>query len=196
MGVPGEMRAWQKLHTEYGRLPWKALFQPAIKLARDGFTVNVDLAAAIAEYNVTTTNPLFAESYAPNGTALVEGDTCYRLRYANTLEKIANSSADIFYEGEIAQGIVDACQETGGIMTLEDLANYKAIERTPLNITYRNQRIFSTVAPSSGAVVLQALKIFEGYNGSASDTDPAINLATHRLIEATKIGCRTYPINR
>lgn len=188
VGVPGEMRAWQKLHSEYGKLPWSDLFQPAINLARNGFNVNVDLAAAIAGYNVTTLNPLFAESYAPNDTALVEGDTCYRKRYADTLEKIGNSSADTFYRGEIAQGIVDTIAQTGGIMTLQDLANYTAIERTPLNISYRNSRIFSTVAPSSGPVVLGALKIFEGYNGSAPEDSPAINLTTHRLIEATQFG--------
>lgn len=85
VGVPGELRAWESLHKNYGKLPWKRLFQPAIKLARNGFPVNVDLAAAIAGYNVTRMNPLFAESYAPNGTALVEGDVCYRKRYANTL---------------------------------------------------------------------------------------------------------------
>lgn len=66
---------WQKLHSLYGVLPWADLFKPAINLARNGYPVTVDLAAAIAEYNVTTTNPLFAETYAPNGTALKEGDT-------------------------------------------------------------------------------------------------------------------------
>ena len=73
------------LHARHGSMNFSSLFQPAINLARNGFPVNVDLAAAIAGYNVTTTNPLFAESYAPNGTALVEGDTCYRRRYADTL---------------------------------------------------------------------------------------------------------------
>jgi gamma-glutamyltranspeptidase/glutathione hydrolase len=85
--------------------------------------------------------------------------SAYRPRYADTLQKIANSSADAFYSGEIAQSIVDTVQNTGGIMTIADLANYTAIEREPVNITYRNTRIFSTVAPSSGAVVLSALKV-------------------------------------
>jgi gamma-glutamyltranspeptidase/glutathione hydrolase len=67
------------------------------------------------------------------------------------------------------------------------LEGYKALIRTPANITYRNKyRIFSTVAPSSGSAVLSALKVFEGYDGSALPNDPAINLTTHRLIQATK----------
>ena len=188
VGVPGELRAWEKLHSEYGSLPWADLFQPAINLARNGFRVNPDLAAAIADYNVTQLDPLFAETYAPNGTILVEGDTAYRLRFADTLEKISQTSADTFYSGEIAQGIVNTVQANGGIMTLDDLAGYEAIERVPLNITFRDQRIFSTVAPSSGAVVLSALKIFEGFNGSygVQEDDPANNVTTQRLIESTR----------
>jgi gamma-glutamyltranspeptidase/glutathione hydrolase len=94
--------------------------------------------------------------------------------------------ADIFYTGKIATNIAEAARARGGIMTTHDLANYTTIIREPVNITYRNSRIFSTVAPSSGAVVLSALKIFEGYQGNYSDTNPMINVTTHRLIEATR----------
>jgi gamma-glutamyltranspeptidase/glutathione hydrolase len=62
------------LHQKYGKLPWSELFEPAINLGRNGFPVTIDLAAAIAEENVTISDPLFAEIYAPNGTKLVEGD--------------------------------------------------------------------------------------------------------------------------
>lgn len=74
---------------------------------------------------------------------------------------------------------------------MDDLANYTAILRTPSNITYRDRyRIFSTVAPSSGSVVLSALKIFEGYPGGAEPNETAINLTTHRLIEVGVPPCR------
>jgi gamma-glutamyltranspeptidase/glutathione hydrolase len=81
-----------------------------------------------------------------------------------------------------------AAAASGGIITLEDLECYKTITRTPVNITYRGNRIFSTVAPSSGAVVLSALKIFEAWPGSALVDDPAYDLTTHRLIQATRFG--------
>ncbi|KAJ7357041.1 gamma-glutamyltranspeptidase [Mycena albidolilacea] len=187
VGVPGELRGWEMLHKRHGRLPWKSLFQPAIKLARFGFTVNVDLAAAITlGQSFIPHDPLWAEVYAPNGTLLKQGDTVYRKRYADTLEQIAEYGADTFYTGKIATNIAEAAHARGGIITTHDLANYSAIIREPVNITYRNNRIFSTVAPSSGAVVLSALKIFEGYQGNYTDSDPEINVTTHRLIEATQ----------
>ncbi|KAJ7265204.1 gamma-glutamyltranspeptidase [Mycena rebaudengoi] len=188
VGVPGELRGLEMLHQRHGRLPWKTLFQPAIVLARDGFLVNVDLASAINVQgaNFIPKDPLWAEVYAPNGTLLQEGATAYRKRYAETLSMIAEHGADTFYTGRIATNIAEASFARGGILTTHDLTNYTALIREPLNITYRGSRIFSTVAPSSGAVVLSTLKVFEGYQGNFTDSDPEINVTTHRLIEATK----------
>lgn len=103
VGVPGELRGWEMLHQRHGKLPWTKLFEPAINLARNGFPVNVDLAGFISQYpDLMLNDPLWAETYAPNGTLLKEGDTCYRKRYANTLEKISWYGPDAFYKGEIA----------------------------------------------------------------------------------------------
>ncbi|KAJ6552579.1 gamma-glutamyltranspeptidase [Mycena vulgaris] len=187
VGVPGELRGWEMLHKRHGRLPWKSLFQPAIKLARHGFPVNVDLELAInLGQSWILTDPLWGEVYAPNGTLLKQGDTVYRKRYADTLEQIAAHGADAFYTGRIATNTAEAAYLRGGIITAHDLAGYAAIVREPANITYRNSRIFSTVAPSSGAVVLSAMKIFEGYQGNYTDSDPEINVTTHRLVEAAQ----------
>ena len=71
---------------------------------------------------------------------------------------------------------------------MQDLKGYKPITRTPVNITYRGNRIFSTVAPSSGAVVLSALKVFEGYPATFKVDDPEYDLTAHRLIQATRFG--------
>ncbi|SCZ95106.1 BZ3500_MvSof-1268-A1-R1_Chr11-3g03607 [Microbotryum saponariae] len=187
VGVPGELRGWEKLHKRHGHLPWKELFKPAIKLARHGFKVNVDLAEAIQQGKSFILNDTrWAEVYAPNGTLLVEGDTVYRKTYANTLEQVSWYGANRFYYGNIAKRTVQAIRAAGGIMTMQDMGNYKAIVRTPVNITYRGARIFSTVAPSSGAVVLSALKILEGYQANYTDSQPQINVTTHRLLEATQ----------
>lgn len=120
------------------------------------------------------------------------------------MEKIAKYGVDAFYTGDIALNTISTLRQNNGIMTLDDLASYTAVVRQPQNITYRNTRIYSTVAPSSGAVVLSALKIFEGLSGNISHrsvsrfpefffvistrahSDPSIHLNTHRLIEATR----------
>ncbi|TRM65849.1 gamma-glutamyltranspeptidase [Schizophyllum amplum] len=191
VGVPGEIAGWHLLWKRHGRLPWPVLFQPAIRLARYGFAVPADLAAALDAdaYPFLLEDPLWAETYAPNGTLLTEGETCYRTRFADALEIIALEGPDGFYKGSVAKRMSAAAQETGGILTTDDLANYTALVRAPNNITYRDQtRIFSTVAPSSGTVVLSALKVFEGFDGGAQLGEPDINATTHRLIQATKFG--------
>ncbi|KAJ3714928.1 gamma-glutamyltranspeptidase [Lentinula guzmanii] len=206
VAVPGDLRGWEMLHQRHGTLPWEDLVTPAVLLARNGFEVNIDLAAALQGQEFITQDAIWAETYAPNGTVLVEGDICYRKRYANTLEKIAKYGVDTFYTGSIAENIVSVVNSNHGIMTIDDLASYAAIVRQPQNISYRNTRVFSTVAPSSGTVMLSALKIFEGFNANVSDrqaflfskslhvayfdvvthSDSSINLTTHRLVEATR----------
>ncbi|KAF8576568.1 gamma-glutamyltranspeptidase [Ramaria rubella] len=190
VAVPAEFRAWEKLHSLHGKLPWKTLFQPAIKLAREGFQVDLGLAARLdaGKYPFLLTDKNFKDVYAPNGTLLKFNDTVFRPTFANTLEQVAEHGANAFYTGELANNTVQAIKARGGVMTTEDLANYTIIMRQPANITYRGHRIFSTIAPSSGSIVLSAFKIFEGYNGSAGVDDPAINLTTHRLIQATRFG--------
>lgn len=197
VGAPGEIRGWRTLHERHGKLPWAALFEPAIHLARDGFRVNLDLADALSEeqYPFLVSDPLWAESYAPNGTLLKEGDTVYRKRYANALSIIADEGPNAFYNGSLSVNISAAAINAGGILSESDLANYTTIIRTPSNITYRNKyRIFSTAAPSSGSVVLSALKIFEGFSGNASvgveyvsEDDPGYNLTTHRIIQVSYV---------
>ncbi|KAF9021815.1 gamma-glutamyltranspeptidase [Hymenopellis radicata] len=183
VGVPGELRGWQTLHARHGKLAWAELFQPAIRLARYGFTVTQDLEDALASsYPFLTADPLWAETYAPNGTLARKGSTLYRKRYAKTLETLALHGADAFYKGPLAERTSTAARAAGGILTPADLANYTAIVRSPNNITYRGRfRIFSTVAPSSGSVVLSALRIFDAYAG-----DTETDLRTHQLIQATK----------
>lgn len=85
------------------------------------------------------TSPLWAETYYPNGTALVEGQTCYRPKYANTLERIGKEGLSAFYgrNSTIAKNTVKAVADTGGVLSLDDLQNYEAIMRTPANISYR-----------------------------------------------------------
>lgn len=182
-GIPGEIRGLEYLHTEYGSLPWAELIQPAIKLARDGFNLGSDVAYYMDALgnDELFLSPVWAPDFAPNGTRIKAGDIMTRKRLADTLEVIADKGADTFYSGSIAQTTIAALRADNGIMTLEDLANYKVICRKPRSINYRNFRIYSGGAPSGGIVALKILKTLEGY---ANAGDPAkLNITTHRLDE-------------
>lgn len=187
-GVPGEVRGLEYLHKKYASKPWKELMQPAIKVARDGFEVGSDLVRYIsstANNSFLVTDPSWAIDFAPNGTLVKLGDTMYRRRYAATLQTIADYGPSAFYHGSLANATIHALQETGGSMTLSDLANYSIKIRPHSNITYRGFKLTTGSAPSSGAVVLSALKIVEGYDMS---TPSQLNYSTHYLDEAMKFG--------
>lgn len=192
-GVPGELRGLQHLHENYGSLPWSTVLLPAVKVAREGWTVNQDLVNYInsaigstgnASSNFLVNDPAFALDFAPHGRLLKLNETITRKRYADTLETIAYEGPDAFYSGPIAECTIRALQARNGTMTLEDLKNYTVAIRKPSTITYRNFKLTACSAPSGGEVALAILKILEGYDDIGDPS--AINLTTHRLDEAMK----------
>ncbi|EED18749.1 gamma-glutamyltranspeptidase [Talaromyces stipitatus ATCC 10500] len=188
-GVPGEVRGLEYIHTKYGTLPWSTILQPAIKVARDGFVITTDLSRAINASvrdhgDFLSTDPSWALDFAPNSTLLGLGDTIYRKRYADTLEKIATEGPDAFYIGPIAEAIIRATREANGTMTLDDLRRYEVLIRDTKEIDYRGYKITTTSAPSSGTVGLSILKIVEGYSDFFHPE--TMNLSTHRLDEAMR----------
>ncbi|KAL7758399.1 hypothetical protein ACKLNR_012926 [Fusarium oxysporum f. sp. zingiberi] len=190
-GVPGELRGLEYLHSSYGRLPWSAVVQPAIRLARSGFPVNQDLAKFMRttysdseEESFLVSDPAWSIDFAPSGSLLKLGEKMTRKRYADLLEAVAQHGADAFYKGPNADALIKALQQQGGIMTADDLRNYTVVARKPSQIEYRGGKITSGSAPSSGAVALAAMKILEGYDflGNKSRT----NESTHLVDEAMK----------
>jgi gamma-glutamyltranspeptidase/glutathione hydrolase len=191
-GVPGELRGLQHLHENYGKLPWSTVLQPAVKVSREGWTVNQDLVnymeSATAGQNASTNfllnDPEFAIDFAPRGHLLKINETITRKRYADLLETIAHEGPDAFYEGPLAETLINAIQAKNGTMTLDDLKNYTVAIRKPSTIDYRGYKLTACSAPSGGEVALASLKIMEGYSGVG---DPAtINLTTHRLDESMR----------
>jgi gamma-glutamyltranspeptidase/glutathione hydrolase len=185
-GIPGEIRGLEYLHNKYGSLPWAELIQPAIKLARHGFKLGSDVAYYIDALgnDELFLSPAWAPDFAPNGARIKVGDIMTRKRLADTLKVIADKGADAFYSGSIAQATISALRADNGIMTLEDLMNYKVICRKPRSINYQNLRIVSGGAPSGGIVALKILKTLDGYGDTG---DPAkLNITTHRLDEAMR----------
>ncbi|PVH81756.1 gamma-glutamyltransferase [Cadophora sp. DSE1049] len=185
-GVPGDLRGLEYVHNKYGALPWRAVCNPAVHVARYGFSVTEDLVRYMYEATkdgntFLTDDPQWAIDFAPNGTLLGLGETLTRKRYANTLEAVAKHGAKSFYEGDIAKYTINALQAANGTMTLADLANYSVSIRDPISITYKGYNLYSCGVPSGGSVALSILKIIEGYP-STSD----LNLSTHRIDEAMR----------
>ncbi|KAL7813807.1 gamma-glutamyltranspeptidase [Trichoderma gracile] len=189
VGVPSEIKGLEYMHTKYGVLPWKTVMQGAIHVARNGFRVSSDLVRYMSNTvkadgeTFLTKDPNWATDFAPDGDLVKEGSWMTRKRYADTLEKISERGSDIFYTGELAKIIVDYVQQTGGSMTLDDMANYKVLSRPVHNVTYRGLTLHGVGSPAGGAVSLQILKIMERYS---QDDWADQDLSRHRLTEAMR----------
>ncbi|MEP6390709.1 MAG: gamma-glutamyltransferase [Halioglobus sp.] len=149
-GVPGTVRGMHAAHERYGSLSWKQLLQPAIDLARDGFTVHEDLALAarnMLEFEAGKTN--FARFFGD----LEAGATFRQPELARTLSLIAEDP-ESFYSGAIARQIVAQMKTSDGLISAQDLADYKAIWREPLVGQWREFTIVSAPPPSSGGFAL------------------------------------------
>ncbi len=156
-GVPGSVDGMQTLHQKYGSLSWEELIQPAIHLAKNGFTLTANearginnLKRSLIEHN--TIPPAFLID-----SVWVEGDTIYWKDLAATLELIRDNGRDGFYTGKVADLIVAEMQRGDGIITHEDLQNYQSIWREPVLGDYKNYKLISMAPPSSGGVALVGL---------------------------------------
>lgn len=192
IGVPGLARLLEDVHKKYGKLPWAKLFEPAIRLAEDGFEISPRLHLLLRLQDPESFVPAARRYfYTGTGSALPIG---YRLKnpdFAATLRAIAAGGADAFYEGPIAQAIVDAVAAAPiapGGMTLDDLKGYRAKERAPLCITYRAHEVCGIGPPSSGGpAVAQTLKLLEPFD-LGKTADVALNArAVHLIAEAQKL---------
>ena len=139
----------------YGELPWADLFEPALRLARDGFVVSPRLANYLpfmAERTRLAVNPGTKDYFYPDGQPLQAGQLLKNPEYAQTLERLASEGADAFYTGDIAEAIVAATRlaPRPGTLTLADLAGYQAVERPVICGPFRELKICTTTPPSSG----------------------------------------------
>lgn len=128
-------------------------------------------------------HPDWSRIFAPDGVLLKEGDTIQNVNLFRTLGLIAEQGPDAFYHGKVADAIISKIRAEGGIMTREDLANYKVNVSRALEGTYRDLKIYTSHAPTSGPVLLHMLNLMEKYDLPAEGRT-AINV--HRLVEAMK----------
>jgi gamma-glutamyltranspeptidase/glutathione hydrolase len=189
VGVPGTVAGLALAHARYGsgKLTLAQLIAPAIRLARDGIAVDGDIADTLeGAQSLFARWPSSARIFLKaNGTALAPGETLVQKDLADSLAAIARDGARAFYQGPIAEKIVASVRDAGGIMTLEDLRNYRAVERVPLRGRYRGHDVVSMPPPSSGgAILIEMLNILEGYPLSRLGANS--EAALHLMIEAMK----------
>jgi len=186
VAVPGEVAGLLEAHKKFGTLPMSVLAAPAIKLAAQGF--RIDSALGVAIDRMQKNMKLFTELgriYMPKGEVPKDGELIRQSALAETLKAIAKEGAPVFYQGWIGQAIVETVTKAGGVMTLEDLKNYRPVWREPLIGSYRNRTVITMPPPSSGGVaLLEMLNVLEGYKVGALKHNSAAYL--HLLAESMK----------
>jgi gamma-glutamyltranspeptidase / glutathione hydrolase len=153
--VPGAALGLEEAHRTFGRLPWPALFEPAVELAEQG----VDVTPAQGYLHeildlILRHTPESRAVYELQGSRLFAGDTLVQRDLARTLRVLADEGAGALYHGELAQAIVDHVAAAGGSITLRDLEEYRVIRRRPVQAAFRGHRFVSNPPPSAGGVLI------------------------------------------
>jgi len=166
VGVPGTVAGLYLAHKKYGVLPWKELVQPSIDLAENGVVLSWILAQHAKKINSGTSSEFLKNYYRnSNGELTKHGEVWVQKELANTLKLIRDNGKDGFYKGVVAEEIAAFMKANGGIITLEDLSKYEAIERKAIKGTYKEYEVFSMPPPSSGGVaIIEMLNIMERAN--------------------------------
>jgi gamma-glutamyltranspeptidase/glutathione hydrolase len=168
VGTPGTPMLMEEAHRRWGRANWGGLFDDAIGLAEDGFAVSPRLATLVAgDADRLSVAPATAAYFLPDGEPIAEGSTLVNPAYADTLRAIAAGGADAFYDGEIAEGIVATVRGAAqpGLLSMDDLEDYRVIERDAVCAPYRGAEVCGMGPPSSGALTVgQILSLIEPYD--------------------------------
>lgn len=191
VGVPGTVRLLEMIHKRFGKIVWKDLFTPSVALAEQGFIVTPRLSSLIdIDYDNIGSTTAARLYYMPDASTPVEaGDRLKNPAYARILRTIAMGGADAFYKGQTAETIAKTVREhptNPGLISIEDMAAYKAIERKTLCGTYRAYMICTMGEPSAGGItVLETLGILENFPlATMGPKDPA---SWHLIAEASRL---------
>jgi gamma-glutamyltranspeptidase/glutathione hydrolase len=165
IAVPGCLAGIFAVHQKLGRLPFKIVAEPALNYAKNGFLTSHFNALC---YQLLAPILLKTEAskniYAPQGSLLTQGETCYMKDFADTLNYLCEQGVKEFYQGEIANQMIKDLAE-GGYLTQEDLSHYQVIERKPLKINYRGYELLTNPPPSSGGTLIAfTLELLEKCN--------------------------------
>ena len=187
-GVPGTVAGLWRAHQDYGRLPWKRVVDPAVRLAREGFEVTYDLAGLLAarKERMCRFEAACRYFYKPGGVPYEPGERFVQPDLADTLEAIASDGPDAFYRGDIAAKIVAEMEKHGGLIDARSLAGYEPVVRDPARGTYRGYEVLTMPPPSSGGIhIVQMLNILENF--PVADFGAGSADAVHVLAETARL---------
>jgi gamma-glutamyltranspeptidase/glutathione hydrolase len=186
VGVPGTVAGLFLAWEEHGRLPWPQLVEPAVRLAREGFPVSVDLARSLeGVLDRMRPYPASVAQFSKAGVPYAPGEILRQSDLARTLARIAKQGPKGFYEGETARLIEAEMKAHGGLVTAADLRSYRARSVAPLVGNYRGHEVLAMPPISSGGVALiEMLNILEGYDLAANGYGSAQNV--HLVAEAMR----------
>ncbi|KAI7793494.1 glutathione hydrolase 5 proenzyme isoform X2 [Triplophysa rosa] len=190
IGVPGELRGYQHAHRLYGKLPWDKLFQPTIKLAREGFPMPTYLGKFL-QYEMikqliqgTKLCDLFCHK---NKTVFGPGDVLRFPKLAETMEIIAKEGADAFYTGKIARDLIDDVKAAGGTLSEEDLKAFQVRVSDAWSVQLGDYKMHFPPPPAGGTILSFILQLMHGFGLSpASINGDQKKVTLHRYLEAAK----------
>ncbi|HLL58274.1 MAG TPA: gamma-glutamyltransferase [Allosphingosinicella sp.] len=187
--VPGTVAGLHLAHSKYGSLAWRDVVKPAVDLAAKGVKLTPDEAFVFSwgKDRLSTSAAGRATFYKPDGSLYRAGETLKQPALAWTLSQIAKGGADAFYKGEVARRFAADMARNGGLITMADLAAYRAVERQPLMGTYRGYTVYTTPpASAGGATLLNMLNILEHFDLKPLGAGSAASL--HIMAETMKLG--------
>lgn len=186
--IPGAVSAWVALSKKYGQLKFKELFEPALYYANKGFLVSpitAKLWNQLAVMYKSRSFPEFHETFLPEGRAPKPGELFKNPDQAATLRKIADTEGESFYSGELAKKIADHANNTGGLITLEDLENHEVIWEKPLTMEHKGLTLHELPPNGQGLAALLMLGLLKNYDLSQYEPDSPQSI--HLQIEAMKL---------
>ena len=184
--VPGAVAGWTALHKKFGRKNFKSLFSSAINYAENGFPVTELIAYYLDGSSKRFKDyPNFADVWMKNGATPRKGEIFKNPALANTYKQIANTYGEAFYRGDIAENMATFIQEQGGLLSVEDLANFIPEWIDPVSTNYRGYDVWELPPNGQGIAALQILNILENYDISSMQLDSAQYV--HLFTEAKKL---------
>jgi gamma-glutamyltranspeptidase/glutathione hydrolase len=187
-GVPGVLRALELAHQRHGLLPWARLFQPAIRLAEEGFAVSPRLHMQIKGNRHLAAQAAARDYFYPQGQPAAVGEVLKNPALAEVLRRVASEGVSAFYRGDVARDMVQAVSAhvRPGTLSVQDLAEYRAIEREPVCSRYQQYQICGMGPPSSGPIaVMQMLGMLQQHD--VASMQPGSREAVHFFAEAARL---------